>query len=274
MEKTGIKTTVIILLLIVNLAAAAVLTVRLIGRAASEKELLTQAEQYLSARKISVAHGLMSGAENAYEIVTYARSVDGENALALALVGSGERKYQGSVALYEGENGEMTVSAGGKLEAKIRDCGIRAGDASAARRQVTRYLSAAGLDLSGANVTSEEKDGEFVVKLTDRVAGKTVSNGKLTVRLTPEGGMSISGRWRMGSDMKASMVYNVSSAALIACYVGSLGEDVGFSQVKNVEEVAWIYTEINGALSVIPAFRVSTDQGNLYLDATDGHKLG
>lgn len=265
MDRSGVKTVVIVLLLIVNIAAAAAFGYRGISRVRAEKELLSEAERYIRSCGVALADGVLNAETRSYEILTYARDPEAENAFAQALSGSSERASLGSgTARYTGVRGTVTLTEGCGVSAVIADCGLRPKSAGDARRRLVRLLASAGLELSEAKSECHEEADGWEILLRNYLAGVAVANETLSAHLDRSGALTLTGRWRIGGRAESSELANLSQAAAVARFVGSEAHEL--AEISEAETLYYLYEEVNGATSVLPVFRLRTGERNLVLD--------
>ncbi|MBR3691161.1 MAG: hypothetical protein IKL89_00480 [Clostridia bacterium] len=273
MNRSGLKNVILILLLLVNLAAAGVLCYRAISESRAAAELAGAAADYLSLCGVSVEDGVLSGRVERFEVVRLAPDVVRETEIARALLGpEATRSENSSHSEFSSEAGLCSFDSDGYIEVLLHNSGISAASPAAARRAVTRLLGEA-LDISGAEISSEAAEGGFTVTFRDQLAGVYVENASLRARLTPEGTLSVQGRWRMGTPSANLTSGDLIQAAAVAKFVGSCAGDLPFRELEEISPVYWLYPEASGELSIIPAWRLETDGKPVILDAISAERL-
>ncbi|MBO5646856.1 MAG: hypothetical protein J6S59_07030 [Clostridia bacterium] len=274
MNRSGLKNVVLILLLLVNFAAAAVLIHRYVSTRAAAAELAIAAENYLQQCGITVGDGILSGHSENYEIVCLSPDLNREASAAAALLGTAER-HDSSVGNVEFTSGRGTLRLGadGEIEADLAaDPDLAVDSPSAARRTVLELLGRA-LDLSSATAEAETADGGFSVTVRDSLAEIPIENGELHIRLQADGSLSLRGFWRLGSVSAELDSGPRIQASAVAQYVSSCGGSVPFQKITEIRRVYWLYPEASGDLSIIPAYRLATDRGEVVLDAITAERL-
>ncbi|MBR6555851.1 MAG: hypothetical protein IKT60_00320 [Clostridia bacterium] len=274
MNRSALKNVVLILLLLVNFAAAAVLIHRFVSERAAAAELAAAAENYLRQCGVTVTDGILSGHSESYEIVRLSPDLSREVSTAAALLGTAERHDSGAGNVeFTSERGTLRLGAGGEIEADLAaDPALAVTSPAAARRAVLELLGRA-LDLSSAEAEAETADGGFAVTVRDTLAETPIENGELTVRLQADGSLSLRGCWRLGSVSAELDSGSRIQASAVAQYVSSCGGSVPFQKITGIRLVYWLYPEASGDLSIIPAYRLATDRGEVVLDAITAERL-
>lgn len=273
MERSGQKTMVIILLVIVNLVGAAVLGVRTLDRVRTAEALRREAERYVASCGVAVSAEVLSGESKSYEIIQLARDIAAENELAEAWLGQARRQDIGrGVTEFVGESGSLTLRTDGSLSLTATRPDMRPETVAQAKRLAERFVGAA-LDLSGATVTAERWENGFRVRFHDHLSDAALHNGRLTLILTNEGELTLSGTWRRGDVLRKLSLSQVVPAAVVAEFAGKHAQRLGITEITALQEVYWIYPEQTGEITLLPALRLETDQGELVLDVTNAELL-
>ncbi|MBQ3096480.1 MAG: hypothetical protein IJC53_08620 [Clostridia bacterium] len=274
MNRSGLKNVVLILLLLVNFAAAAVLIHRSVSERAAAAALTSAAEDYLQQCGVTVTGGVLSGRSESYEIVRLSPDLDREVSTAAALLGPVERHDSGAGNVeFTSARGSLRLGADGELEAYLAaDPDLAVTSPAAARRAVLELLGSA-LDLSSAATEVKADDGGFSVTVRDSLANTPIENGELLVRLQADGSLSLRGFWRLGSVSAELDSGPRIQAAAVAQYVSSCSGSVPFKKITEIQLVYWLYPEASGDLSIIPAYRLVTDGGEVVLDAITAERL-
>ena len=274
MNRSGLKNVVIILLLLVNFAAASVLIHRAVSERAAAAELTSAAENYLRQCGVTVTDGILSGRSENYEIVRLSPDLSREVSTATALLGPVERHDSGAGNVeFTSGRGTLRLGADGEIEADLAaDPDLAVTSPAAARRAVLELLGRA-LDLSSAEAEAKTADGGFAVTVRDSLAETPIENGELTVRLQADGSLSLRGFWRLGSVSAELDSGSRIQASAVAQYVSSCGGSVPFQKITEIRMVYWLYPEASGDLSIIPAYRLATNRGEVVLDAITAERL-
>lgn len=274
MDKSGLKTVVILLLVIVNMAFAANLLFRYFSEKAEQNALVSEAKTALNNMGIAADIAQLKADISQSVVLTADRDVETETKIAKKLTGTENRmEMGGGIAVYTG-SGQCTFKSGGRMEITLPDSGLRPKNAKDAAKQVLRLLSDAGLDMNDAEYTVSEnkEDGtSYTAKYKHKIAGLYVCNDVLTATLTENGALSVSGQWMTGTNAKEYSSGATSAASAVVSFaVNAQSEDIAFSGIEECTQMYYLEASGYDAITVIPVLRITAGGKYYYADAVTG----
>lgn len=268
MEWRGVKTIIILLLLLVNGFLLALVWGRRIEAAAYDRTALTQAVQVLSASGIEVDADALAPADS-LDTLSIERDTAREDKLVSILLGetvTGDNRG-GGLYLYRGESGEVSFRTGGEISATLND-DVRwyTVDPAVHAEELLREM---GLE---AELTAQTEEGDETT-VTYRQLWEGVPLFSCTVAFTYRDGQlrSISGTLLVSDTVTRETGTTLTQPSTLLRFMDGILErgDV-CSEILSMETGYRSSQSSSGVTRLSPIWLISSNTADYYLDATTG----
>ncbi len=263
-----IKNIVIAVLLAANLFFLAIVLTDAIDDRRIEKETLENLTALCENSGVSLMTSELAHDSEAL-IYTARRSVEAEKKIAETLLGDTEsRESGGNVYTYTGDRGIAVFRTGGDFAAELEPGALRAGGAPV--KSVEKLLQDSGVMAETAEVTELSGGTRVLTVCTlDRVkiwncSVETVIDGDLYVT-------EMVGRVFCAGPARASDSIVTSAPTAIVAFISAVRSgEVSCKEIRSVELGYIMSATPFGETQLTPAWRVTADSGNYYIDAVNG----
>lgn len=262
MERSRLKTIIILILAMINLALALSLGLRLAQGRAAEAALLMELRQRFSAEGCALPETIPS--DDPPMVVTMERDSGREQAMAEAILG-GSAEYVdqgGGIAVYRGTSGQATFRAGGSFSVTLRLPDGEASPVEQAEQRARSFARAAGFEtptlLSGSG-SAAQRYGSYPVfgagaAFSLRGSTLTAEGSYLpSAYLTRTEGPAMSA----ATALTRFLDFRSQSGAVIA-------------EVTSVELCYLLRSTASAAMTLSPAWHIVTDSGEYLVGCADG----
>ncbi len=180
----------------------------------------------------------------------------------------------GGSVMWSGSGGMLTWSTNGSLNgtADLSIYGSFA-DENDAVAQIKKLMRRSGIDMSDVEVTGVSDMSNIVVKATQSVDSMELLNNELKFTFDSQATATVEGQWSFGKPEKIVMEeLERSSQVNVLLAVAKAN-----SAVTEITEAAPVYVLSNksgGRFTMIPCWKLTTDQGDIVIDPTTGEQAG
>lgn len=258
MDGRKIKTIVIIILLVVNLAFGGILISEKISEAGKASRERDEIVSVFAASGIDMSPSSIP-ADTSLPMLELARDAQRDGVLAKALIGSAQGNDQGGgIVLYENSAGWLRLRGGGELEAVVY--GVT--DAGSP-------VDAAGsiFAIAGEKVLPDETGLVFCTDEGTRIFNCTVTP------LYTDDGLELRGRRLLGPGVSAGKNSTVTSFTALMAFLAHI-KDSGsiITRVESVEQ--GYFMNASASLGTLePVWRIGTDGGGFFISAMDSRVI-
>lgn len=270
MERSKLKTIIILILLLVNIFLLVLVGGQLVQEYRAQRTALANAGLILEQNGIAVSdEALTQMGLTTLASLSAARDTQFEAALATALLGEDAActNQSGGLYVYTGEAGSVLFRAGGEFTADFT-VPIPTEDTPQSHSEaLLRTLKLSAEEVSWVNTPSGEVEGTFL----QTVEGVPVYTCSLVFRYTDKGLASISGTLLPAAPSASSGAPALDGAtALIRFLSGILDSGDVCSSVTAIRPGYRMTYSFSGSISLSPVWLVSTDASAYYLDGITG----
>lgn len=176
----------------------------------------------------------------------------------------------GGTVSWNDDKGSLTWNTSGTFSGTV-DMSVSASNESAAVKKVRNAMKRSGMDMSYVDVTGSSDMSNVVVTAKKTLNGVEITDCKLTFTFDDLGKATIEGQWCFGEPEKVVMdELDDSSPADILMAVAEANSSV--TQITDVEQVYTLSNKSGGRFTLIPCWKVTTDQGDIVIDPTTGQE--
>ena len=262
MERSRLKTIIILILAMMNLALALSLGLRLYQGRAAETALLTELRERFTAEGCALPENIPTEAPPM--VVTMERDSGREQAMAEAILGGGTEYIDqgGGISVYRNGSGQATFRAGGSFSVTLRLPDGEATPMEQAEQRSRAFARAAGFEtptlLSGSGSAAQRYGGY-------PVSGAGASFSLRGSTLTAE-----------GSYLSSAYLSKTEGPAMSAATALTRFQDFRSQSgavIAEVTEISLCYlprSTASAPMVLSPAWRIATDSGNYLVSCADG----
>lgn len=266
MEWSKIKTIIILLLAMVNLALLALVGYREHEARQYENDLMDGVIQLLEENGIRLAGDALPETR-ADQVLTLTRDVASEDALARLLLGECQENGSG-IRAYTGPRGQVRFHANGDFTLVYAAGQGETADGSP-EAHVQGLLAEAGMDCAVMEV--QESGARVTVTLNQRWDGWPVQGCAMTAVYESGVLLELNGRRLMGTPAASGREEAQSDATLLVRFLGSLMESGNVcSEITRIRSGYHLLSGVNDAAALRPVWLVETDSGTYQVDVCSG----
>ncbi len=263
-----IKNIVIAVLLAANLFFLAIVLTDTTGNRRIEKETLENLTSLCESSGVSLRTSELAGDSEAL-IYTARRSVEAEKKIAETLLGDTDsRESGGNVYTYTGDRGTAVFRTGGEFTAELETGALHAGGGP--DKFAVKLLKDSGVEAEPTEVTELPDSTRVLTVCTlDRV--KIWNCTVETVFDRDSNVAEMQGRVFCTGPARASDAKVTSAPTAVVAFISAVRSgEVSCSEIRDVELGYIMSATPFGETVLTPAWRVTADSGNYYIDAADG----
>ena len=262
MERSRLKTIIILILAMMNLALALSLGLRLYQGRAAEAALFTELRERFTAEGCALPESIPT--EDPPMVVTMERDSGREKAMAEAILGGGTEYLDqgGGIAVYRNGSGQATFRAGGSFSVTLRLPDGEAGAVEQAEQRVRAFAQAAGFEsptlLSGSGSAGQRYGGY-------PVSGAGASYSLRGSTLTAEGS------YLPSAYLSKTEGPAMSAATALTRFLDFRSQSGAV--IAEVTEISLRYllrSTASAPMTLSPVWYLTTDSGNYLVSCTDG----
>ena len=253
MERSRLKTIIILILAMMNLALALSLGLRLYQGRAAETALLTELRERFTAEGCALPENIPTEAPPM--VVTMERDSGREQAMAEAILGGG-------IAVYRSGSGQATFRAGGSFSVTLRLPDGESTPTEQAEQRSRAFARAAGFEtptlLSGSGSAAQRYGGY-------PVSGAGASFSLRGSTLTAEGS------YLPSAYLSKTEGPAMSAATALTRFLDFRSQSGAV--IAEVTEISLCYlprSTASAPMVLSPAWRIATDSGNYLVSCADG----
>ncbi len=267
----GVKNTAIAALLVVNLVLLAALGCAKGYDAWIRHKTHQQIDSMLAKQGILCGSSVYRTMEHVPQAYTLRADENAEKQLAFALLsGDIQTEAKGNTAVWSGDNGTVSWSQSGKLDASVQLSDVEAPqDTDQAVKVVFELLQKAGFSVPKKQIAATQDNTGFAVSVQQEIEGTELIGCSLDISIAPDNIFTITGTWCDGTaqplEIRALETYSEQQALF-----QFLAAKSGAGQILNVQAAYVLSDRSGGRFATIPCWRFSTDQGDYILNILTG----
>ncbi len=270
MSTSKSKNIIIIILLLLNII---LLSVYIFDRAETRQE--NEAE-IAALERVIKQHGLTMSKDIDFDITapdscSIMRNQDNDDKLIEKLIGSLTYKEDrgGNVIFYSTRSGQALLRGTGEIEL-IYDANLPELDADHVQ-SVAKLMKKHGIDVNESLAELNQQSDSSTLNIPCVRDGYTVYNSKLNFTVSSNKVMMIKGTRIFDGDVTERGEELVDSVSAIMYFLDSLrSEGYVCSRITGLEAGYFMNVAVSGECTLRPVWRVSTDTGDVYINAVSG----
>jgi hypothetical protein len=267
MERSNIKTLIIIILLLINLFLIVNLTTNNAYSESVKPEDIENLSSLLSELEVELEKDALPPKVIRTRSLEVRRDEKKERQIAERLLGSVQtEELGGGLVKYFSDSGSAVFRQDFDFKIEFKRESMAYQTIEEARKELTVLFSEAGFEIETVE-TSHEEDA-LVFSSVQKIERLPVRNLSITIRLHSEGRISASGRWVFtygGSpDEKASM----SAVSLVLPFAnGAKAKGYDLGSIERISYCYYLNQAADGGFEIIPACLFETDAGSFCVDS-------
>ena len=267
----GIKNTAIAVLLVVNVVLLAALGCVKGYDAWLKHKTHQQMDSMLAQQGVLCGSSVYRTMEHVPQAYTLRADEQKEQQLAQSLLrGDPKTEAKGSAVVWSGDNGTVSWSQSGKLDANVQLSDVEAPqDTDQAVKVVSELLQKAGISVPKKQIAATQDNTGFAVSVQQEIDGTELVGCSLDITIAPDNIFTITGTWCAGTmqplEIRALKTYSEQQVLF-----QFLAAKSGASQIVNVQAAYVLSDRSGGRFAMIPCWRFSTDQGDFILNILTG----
>lgn len=267
----GIKNTAIAVLLVVNVVLLAALGCVKGYDAWLKHKTHQQMDSMLAQQGVLCGSSVYRTMEHVPQAYTLRADEQTEQKLAQSLLrGDTKTEAKGSAVVWSGDNGTVSWSQSGKLDANVQLSDVEAPqDTDQAVKVVSELLQKAGISVPKKQIAATQDNTGFAVSVQQEIDGTELVGCSLDITIAPDNIFTITGTWCAGTmqplEIRALKTYSEQQVLF-----QFLAAKSGASQIVNVQAAYVLSDRSGGRFAMIPCWRFSTDQGDFILNILTG----
>ena len=267
----GIKNTAIAVLLVVNVVLLAALGCVKGYDAWLKHKTHQQMDSMLAQQGVLCGSSVYRTMEHVPQAYTLRADEQTEQKLAQSLLrGDTKTEAKGSAVVWSGDNGTVSWSQSGKLDASVQLSDVEAPqDTDQAVKVVSELLQKAGISVPKKQIAATQDNTGFAVSVQQEIDGTELVGCSLDITIAPDNIFTITGTWCAGTmqplEIRALKTYSEQQVLF-----QFLAAKSGASQIVNVQAAYVLSDRSGGRFAMIPCWRFSTDQGDFILNILTG----
>lgn len=267
----GVKNAAIAVLLAVNLVLLAALGCAKGYDVWLKHKTHKQIDSMLAQQGVLCGSGVYRTMEHVPQAYTLRADEGAQKQLAQTLLrGDIKTDVKGSAAVWSGDNGTVSWTQSGKLDASVQLSDIEAPqDTDQAVKVVAELLQKAGISVPTKQIAATQDNTGFTVSVQQEIDGTELIGCSLDITIAPENIFTITGTWCTGTtqplEIRALQTYSEQQALF-----QFLAAKSGAGQIVNVQAAYVLSDRSGGRFATIPCWRFQTDQGDYILNILTG----
>lgn len=267
----SIKNTAIAVLLVVNVVLLAALGCVKGYDAWLKHKTHQQMDSMLAQQGVLCGSSVYRTMEHVPQAYTLRADEQTEQKLAQSLLrGDTKTEAKGSAVAWSGDNGTVSWSQSGKLDANVQLSDVEAPqDTDQAVKVVSELLQKAGISVPKKQIAATQDNTGFAVSVQQEIDGTELVGCSLDITIAPDNIFTITGTWCAGTmqplEIRALKTYSEQQVLF-----QFLAAKSGASQIVNVQAAYVLSDRSGGRFAMIPCWRFSTDQGDFILNILTG----
>lgn len=267
----GVKNTAIAVLFVVNLVLLAALGCVKGYDTWIRHKTHQQIDSMLAKQGILCGSSVYRAMENVPQAYTLRADENAEKQLAFALLsGDIQTEAKGNTVIWSGDNGTVSWSQSGKLDASVQLSDVEAPqDTNQAVKVVSELLQKAGFSVPKNQIAATQDNTGFAVSVQQEIEGTELIGCSLDISIAPDNIFTITGTWCASTvqplEIRALETYSEQQALF-----QFLAAKSGAGQILNVQAAYVLSDRSGGRFATIPCWRFSTDQGDFILNILTG----
>ena len=267
----GIKNTAIAVLLVVNVVLLAALGCVKGYDAWLKHKTHQQMDSMLAQQGVLCGSSVYRTMEHVPQAYTLRADEQTEQKLAQSLLrGDTKTEAKGSAVVWSGDNGTVSWSQSGKLDASVQLSDVEAPqDTDQAVKVVSELLQKAGISVPKKQIAATQDNTGFAVSVQQEIDGTELVGCSLDITIAPDNIFTITGTWCAGTmqPLKIRALKTYSEQQVLFQFLAAKS---GASQIVNVQAAYVLSDRSGGRFAMIPCWRFSTDQGDFILNILTG----
>ena len=268
---SGVRNAVIAVLLAVNVVLLLALGCVKGYDAALKHQMHKQMDSMLAQQGVLCGSSVYRTMEHAPQAYTLRADERVQKQLAQTLLrGDIKTQAKGSTVVWSGDNGTVSWSQSGKLDADVQLSDVEVPqDNDQAAEVVESLLKTAGFSVSQKQIAATQDNNGFSVSVQQNIYDTELIGCSLDVAIAPNNIFYITGTWCTGTaqplEIRALKTYSEQQALF-----QFLGAKSGAGQILRVQAAYVLSDRSGGRFATIPCWRFSTDQGDYLLNIMTG----
>ena len=265
MDSSKIKTVVLLILLLVNLAFGAILLADGFRSADVESQARTELVEVLRASGIAMDTAAIPRAP---ALAGYAltRDEQAEYALVEAVLGPAQAEDRGgNIIYYENEQGWARFHGNGAFELETRY------ETEASLDELTEtWLDRLGIQVDRDSETRHFEDSFRRVEYTCMYGQAELYNCNVVLLFQADGRLEVSGRWMFAEVREQEQADWLSPATVLIRLLAEFRAGGVICERIDAMEQGWLLHASASEGELLPVWQIRTDGGNYYVDCATG----
>lgn len=268
MERSSIKTIIIIVLLVLNLFLVGNLIFRGAYNENLEADELSDLAGILNKSDVTLGDGALPAEVVRSNLLETRRDEKKEEQVASCLLGTCvKEEFGGGMVEYLSDSGSAIFRRGFEFEITFKKDGVYGMSSEITSKTLASHLKAAGFDLGGDMEPVDSEDG-FSFKITQYVSKLPIENVGITAVVRPDDTVVLSGKWLFSYGVADERALSMSVASLVLPFVSGLkSEGVELSRINGSGYGFYLEQSSTGGFELVPACTFDTDKGRFTVNA-------
>ena len=224
----------------------------------------------LAERGVMCGSSVYQALEDCPQAYTMRADSEAQGAFARALL-TGEitaAPDKGNTTVWTGDNGTVTWSASGDVEAYLEQS-VQVTDADAAADRACDLMKQAGFDVSREQISAAVTDDGYDVDMHQHINGIELLGCSLTMHFSADQGLTAEGKWCTGGteELTVRALQSYTAEQVLFAFVE---QQSAVKQIISAQPVYVLSDKSGGRFTAIPCWRFSTDQGDYVMNILTG----
>lgn len=272
MNGSRMKQLLLRFLLVCNLILLAVIVVFGVRHSLRIRGQNQQLTELLSRRGItcgSSVYAALLEEKTAYTVHTDTAAQEAFCKHFLSEMAESEAQSGGSI-VWSDDQGTIEWTSSGTVNGTVDWAGVSIpADRGQAEKLIAKRMKAAGINIKQTAFASVTSEDGFIIRVQEGVDGKNLKGCELKFELSQSGSLVISGRWCFGTPKRVVMD-ELDNSTPEDMLLSLANQDSEITQILRAQQVYILSDKSGGRFTILPCWKIVTDQGEYYLDPLTG----